>query len=267
MLGAGSQVYSFHIESHAALLQQPVGAESPGKALDAIIVPTIRPQSVQVAAKLAGDVGSALVVLCSTPEQAERAQSECQPNDGDTLITYVPESLEAGLLSFLTSGHPELEIASSCHDDIARKRNAGLLLALSVVCHAHQVRAASEEFGDLIAEGLYRLLHQGAGLAEADYDYWRGALERRLQLIDHVAARLLRQDGEVPMIGSALMSLAAARRRLSLISALSRVSFVHVWRTDLDVWRHRLSALPEVGDLAGAAKFLELPAPESCVRR
>ena len=374
-MDAGSNLGdSFHIESHATLLQQPAGAEAVPRLLDAIIVPTIRPASLGPATMLASEIGCALVVLCSTPGQAGQALAACEAADGETLVTYLPRSIDDDLLSFLTSAHPETDIEPSCHVDIARKRNAGLLLARlcgwrtimyldddirdltasavsgaaaltrcfqavgfginyypdnSVVCHAHRLagspqdtfpggsalvvdvtqsdtlfpplynedwlflfdavqrrsvavagmlsqleyqpfaqsrRAASEEFGDVIAEGLYRLIHEGADVTDATYSYWQSALERRSRLIDDVAARLLRGE-DAPLIGSALMSLAAARKRLTAMSALACVSFIRAWRADLDAWRGKLAHLPVVGDLTGAAKFLDLPAPESCVNR
>jgi hypothetical protein len=367
-VGAGSNLDdSFHIESHAALLQQPADAETAQRTLDAIIVPTIRPQSLRAAAGLAGEIGCALVVLCSTPEQAEQALSKCGPMAGEMLASYMPESADDGLLSFLTSVHPENDVERSSHGDIAQKRNGGLLLARlcgwrtimfldddirnltadavsrasaltarfqaagftmedypdnSVVCHAHRLaggeqrvfpggsalvidvgrcdtlfpavynedwlfmleavqsrsvaaagtlsqleyrpfahprRAAAEEFGDLIAEGLYRLLHEEADVADATYPYWQSAIERRFQLIDHIAEQLLLRDTGAPVTGSALMSLAAARRRLTTISPLACLSFLRAWRTDLDVWRHRLLNLPVLGDLVDAAKYLDLP--------
>lgn len=374
-MDAGSNLGdSFHIESHATLLQQPAGAEAVPRPLDAIIVPTIRPASLGPATMLASEIGCALVVLCSTPGQAGQALAACEAAGGETLVTYLPRSIDDDLLSFLTSAHPETDIEPSCHVDIARKRNAGLLLARlcgwrtimyldddirdltasavsgaaaltrcfqavgfginyypdnSVVCHAHRLagspqdtfpggsalvvdvtqsdtlfpplynedwlflfdavqrrsvavagmlsqleyqpfaqsrRAASEEFGDVIAEGLYRLIHEGADVTDATYSYWQTALERRSRLIDDVAARLLRGE-DAPLIGSALMSLAAARKRLTAMSALACVSFIRAWRADLDAWRGKLAHLPVVGDLTGAAKFLDLPAPESCVNR
>ncbi len=367
-MGAGSNLDdSFHIESHATLLQQPVHVVAAQRALDAIVVPTIRPQSLQAAAGLANEIGCALVVLCSTPEQAREAVSERGPIVGDMFASYMPESADDGLLSFLTSVHPENDVERSSHGDIARKRNAGLLLARlcgwhtvmfldddirnltagavarasaltarfqaagfriedypdnSVVCHAHRLgggeqsvfpggsalvidvdrcdtlfpaiynedwlfmlealqsrsvavagtlsqleyrpfahprRAAAEEFGDLIAEGLYRLLHGGADVADATCEYWQGAIERRFRLIDHAAEQLLLKDTGAAVTGSALMSLAAARRRLTVISPLACLSFLRAWRTDLDVWRHRLLNLPVVDDLADAAKYLDLP--------
>ncbi len=361
--------YSFHIESHAALLAQSAAVEVPDTALDAIVVPTIKPWSLGAAAVLASDTGCSLVVLCSTREQAAKARAECGPLR-DLYVTWVPQSVEDTWLSFLTTVHPENEIERSCHADIARKRNVGLLLARvcgwrtimyldddirgltaaavsraasltsrfpaagfeishypdnSVVCHAyrmiddnqgtfpggsalvinvgrcdtlfppiynedwlflfdavqnrsvtaagtgsqleyrpfaHSRRAASEEFGDVIAEGLFRLLHQGADVSYATHDYWRTALDWRLQLIDHVAARLLEQSG--PVVGGALMSLAAARKRLTGISPLACASFIHAWRTDIGTWRDTLLGLPVLGDLADAAKFIGLPGQTGC---
>jgi hypothetical protein len=372
-LDAGSSLgVSFHIESHAALLPQPPGDAVAQRAVDALVVPTIRPGSLRSAAELARDLGCPMVVLCSTPSQAEQALSSCEPVADRLLVTHVPQSVEEGWLSFLTSVHPENDIERSCHVDIARKRNVGLLLARlcgwrtimyldddirdltagavwraasltelfptvgfeisdypdnSVVCHAHRLtggkqdtfpggsalvvdttrydalfppvynedwlflfdavrdrsvtvagtlsqleyqpfahsrRAASEEFGDVIAEGLYRLIHEGSDATGATYACWQDVLERRSRLIDHIAARMLRDAG-TPVTGPVLMSLAAARKRLTAISALACVSFIHAWRTDLEVWRHRLLGLPVLGDLTGAAKFLDLPTVDRCV--
>jgi hypothetical protein len=361
---------AFHVESHAALLQKPPHAEVSPRALDAIVVPTIRPHSLGTAVGLACDVGCSLVVICSTPEQAGQAQAECRPLADDVCVTWVPQSVEDNWLSFLTTVHPENEIERSCHADIARKRNVGLLLARicgwrtimyldddigdltaasvsqaaaltsrflaagfqishypdnSVVCHAyrmidgsqgtfpggsalvvdvgrcdtlfppiynedwlflfdavrncsvttagtgsqleyrpfaHSRRAASEEFGDVIAEGLYRLLHHGGDVTDATYDYWRTVLDRRFRLIDYVAAQLLLRDG--PVVGGALMSLAAARKRLTAISPLACSSFIHAWRTDIGTWRDTLLGLPVLGDLTDAAKFIGLPTQMGC---
>ncbi|HEX3487758.1 MAG TPA: hypothetical protein VHU92_00385 [Streptosporangiaceae bacterium] len=348
------------------------GAGPPRRRLDAIIVPTIRPWSLGPAVRLADQVGCALVVLCSTADQAEQAWPECQAHRGGVLVTYVPPLLQPELLGLATFGHPENDIQPSSHVDIARKRNVGLLLSRlsgwqtvmfldddvtgmvaaevtaaaglteryqvagfcitdypdnSVVCHAHRlaggpqdvfpggsamvldmasantmfppiynedwlflfdaaqrrsvacagtlwqlayqpfsdwVRAAREEFGDVIAEGLYRLLHEGGSVADANGPYWRDVLTRRRALIDDIAARLLGQ-GNDPVIGYALMSLTAARKRLDAINELACLSFVRTWRMDVDAWQSRLTGLPMLGDLASAAKFLELPDLDRCV--
>lgn len=396
MSAPASQVDSFHIESHAVLLCPGADAGEPGSApagsdaagaeparpqwaipqpprrLDAIVVPTIRPWSLGTAIALAGEVGCALVVLCSTPEQAAQATLECAALASDVLVSYVSPGQDSPL-PLLTAEHPENDIVPSCHADIARKRNVGLLLARlcawdaimfldddirdvtpgavsgaaaltahcqaagfkigyypdnSVVCHAHRLaggtqdvfpaggalvvdavrsdalfppiynddwlflfaaaqrrsvavagtlsqvpyqpfawpgRAASEEFGDVIAEGLYRLLHEGGDVTDATRGYWRAALQRRSRLIDHIADRLLLQHEDAPMTGYALMSLAAARKRLAGITELACLSYIRAWQADLEIWRKKLTDLPALADLAGAAEYLDLPALDRCV--
>jgi hypothetical protein len=373
-LNAGSrQSDSFHIESHGAILRRPLAIDLPERKLDAIVVPTIRPRSLQAAAALANDMACPLVVLCSTPEQADEALRECRRTVSDLLVTWVPQSADETLLPFLTSVHPEIDVEPSCHIDIARKRNVGLLLARlcnwqtvmyldddirgltadavsvaaaltthsravgfeitdypdnSVVCHAnrlaggkqdvfpggsallidasqcdslfppvynedwlflfnavqagsvatagslsqlpyqpfaHSRRAGSEEFGDVIAEGLYWLIHLGVGVSGATYEYWQEALARRSLFIKDVAARLLNLDGGGPDASCALMSLAAAGKRLDGISELACVSFIRAWQEDLTRWRHRLDELPRVGSPAEAVRFLDLPSQDRCV--
>lgn len=61
------------------------------------------------------------------------------------------------------------------------------------------------------------------------------------------------------------MSLAAARKQLTSISALACVSFIRAWEADLDAWQHMLADLPVIGNITDAAKFLRLPTSESCV--
>ena len=60
--------------------------------------------------------------------------------------------------------------------------------------------------------------------------------------------------------GAALMSLAAARKRLASITELDCLSFVRAWRADVATWRERLALLPVLADLVDAAKYLDLPA-------
>jgi len=136
---------------------------------------------------------------------------------------------------------------------------AGTLSQLEYNPFARPQRAVSEEFGDVIAEGLYRLLHEGGGVTDATYTYWRRTLERRFQLIDHIADELMVREVGRPAKEYALVSLAAARRRLVGITELACLSFVRAWRTDIDTWRRQLINLPVLVDLIGAAKYLDLP--------
>ena len=133
MSADSSEDGSCHIESHAALVQQPTQIEAvspqPSRRLDAIIVPTIRPRSLAPAAQLAAELGCALVVLCSTADQVKQAWRNCQAHQGDALVTHVPPSFRPELLGLASFGHPETGIEPSSHIDIARKRNVGLLIA------------------------------------------------------------------------------------------------------------------------------------------
>jgi len=362
---------SNHIESHLSLLSQQGQMYLPPRDLSGIVVPTIRPESLGEAAGLARDIGCPIVALCSTPTQAREARKKLAANPPGMLAAAIPHNppgILGGLLSFLTTRHPENDVLPSCHNDIARKRNIGLLIARlsgwqtvmfldddirgltaetvsqavaltekyravgftigdypdnSVVCHAHRLsggsqetfpggsalildvgqfdglfpaiynedwlflydavrngslgvggplrqlryqpfenarRAASEEFGDVIAEGLFRLIHEGRSVADARADFWVSMLERRARLIEEIADRLLLREENLQLIGAALMSLTAARKRLAAISPLACLSFVRAWRADVDTWQGRLRALPRLGSLAEAAKYLTLTA-------
>ena len=152
--------------------------------------------------------------------------------------------------------------------DAAHRRSvavAGTLSQLEYRPFAQSKRAASEEFGDVIAEGLFRLLHQGGSATDATHAYWRSTLEQRLRLIDDIGYRLLVKEKSDPVIGYALMSLAAARKRLAQITGFSCLSFIRAWRTDIDTWRENLTNLPVLSDLADAAKYLRLPIAEKYV--
>ena len=51
-----------------------------------------------------------------------------------------------------------------------------------------------QEFGDVIAEGLYALLHSRLGVEAADEEYWKRFLEQR----DRVLADVIRRLPELP---------------------------------------------------------------------
>src|SRR5690242_4568106 len=55
-------------------------------------------------------------------------------------------------------------------------------------------RAAGQEFGDIMAEGLYGLLHQRAGLDSATGDFWQSFLDTRMRFLAGVRARASQVD-------------------------------------------------------------------------
>jgi len=247
---------SFPIESHAALLQQPVNGEVH---LDDEIR-DLTPSAVPWVVALISHFQAAAFDTSYYPDNSMACHGYRLIGDkqrifpgGSALVvdvercdTLFPTIYNGDWLFLFTA---------------AQKRSftvAGVLSQLEHQPFGHSARAASEESDDLIAERLYRLIHEGANVSDAATSAYRlSVLERRFQLIETIAARLVRRDGSV--VGFALMSLAAARNRLTTISPLACVSFTHAWQTDLDAWRQALHSVPTAGDLADTAKFLELP--------
>jgi hypothetical protein len=118
-------------------------------------------------------------------------------------------------------------------------------------------RAFSEEFGDVFAEGLYRLFHDGATIDHADESFWRGMLYRREQLLNAIAARLT-SKGSGSDIKPALFALAAAAKRLRNLLPQDFESFIRAWLIDLARWRDRIAPLPVYGSIGSATEYLNL---------
>jgi hypothetical protein len=118
--------------------------------------------------------------------------------------------------------------------------------------YANPGRAAAEELGDTLAEGLFWLLDGGNSLdATAEWSYWGRALHRRRQLLDHVMAAVRADDDRRPAI---LAALTAARSRSAFITTRLCHDFVTAWHADVDRWRAHV-AEPAV---PGLERFLSL---------
>jgi len=117
-------------------------------------------------------------------------------------------------------------------------------------------RAAAEEFGDVIAEGLYALLHSKLGLEAADEQYWRMFLADRNRVLDEIFQRL----SEVPEIWADLeKAISAAGEKLNRIRPDMCVGYLKAWQRDLQRWQARLAELPRRDSIPEAAKALQLP--------
>jgi hypothetical protein len=129
-------------------------------------------------------------------------------------------------------------------------------------------RARQEEFGDVLAEGLYALI--GAEdpsvpiekqLRTAKSPYWSQFIQARREVLKQIETRLLSlldHDGDGRMY-CALASVAAARNQLEqTVSADLCVNFVDAWRRDLSDWQKFSNCLGNVGSIREAMDFLEL---------
>ncbi|WP_433476993.1 hypothetical protein ACQPZP_08030 [Spirillospora sp. CA-142024] len=118
--------------------------------------------------------------------------------------------------------------------------------------------AATEEFGDLIAEALVRALH--SGLDVTSLPFWVDAIEKRSRFIDEVAARIHGREKEepVPDRDRILLRLAEAKERLQEIRPTDCLSFYRTWRENVDIWRRQLGSLPTSLTAQQAAAYLHL---------
>jgi hypothetical protein len=129
--------------------------------------------------------------------------------------------------------------------------------------YADPERAVKEEFGDLLAEGLYARLDHGLRLSDVDEAYWDEFIKTREDFLDKVARQLADRftahnltDREETEIHAAQVSVSAARHQLTLVDRVLCQRFITLWRSDLARWREYITGdeLPRLGpDSAGQA--------------
>jgi hypothetical protein len=120
-------------------------------------------------------------------------------------------------------------------------------------------RAMSEEFGDLLAEGIVQLQDSGVTYADATLSDWRALIERRKVLTESIRTRLLVSKAtDEARTRAALDSLEASAIRLAATTPESCVSYIATWQQDSDAWRERVSRLPKAVPLQAAIRLLEL---------
>jgi hypothetical protein len=107
---------------------------------------------------------------------------------------------------------------------------------------ADPLRSAGQEFGDVIAEGLYALLHYSRGKSAADESYWKVFLSERNKILDTVSRRLASLHPELRRRTSKAMG--AAQQVLWCITAQACAAYVGAWQRDLRRWRRLLENLP-----------------------
>jgi hypothetical protein len=117
-------------------------------------------------------------------------------------------------------------------------------------------RAEREEFGDVIAEGLYALLHERAQADEATDNYWRVFLGARWKFLNDIIERA---DSVTPEIRSKMViAVQTAMLCLMQIQAGTCGQYVRTWRQDLQHWRARLEKVGLVSSMDAALRALDL---------
>ena len=120
---------------------------------------------------------------------------------------------------------------------------------------ANPERAAAQEFGDVLAEGLIGHLHAAPLHPVPTRDYWSRFLDAR--------ARLLADAGEGCEAATnvrAVAALRSAREALDDISPTELVDYVEAWQEDLARWREWILDRPRRDRLDAAVRDLDLAA-------
>lgn len=127
-------------------------------------------------------------------------------------------------------------------------------------------RARGQEFGDLLAEGLFAILDRGGRIEDADLTYWRSFIEQRRRFIDLILGRLeLRAVAGSEQIAAALL---AARSQLDehVSPELCR-RYLDAWRRDLGTWAAFRANLPLGVPIESAAERFGIRVSTSALRR
>ena len=129
-------------------------------------------------------------------------------------------------------------------------------------------RARREEFGDVLAEGLYALIREAdpstpfnEQLQGGTTAYWSRFIDARHEVLTQTTMILeyrLDEDPGNAQLCAALTSLAAAESQLSTISADVCIDFLAAWRADLSDWQRFSNGVNNVGSTREAMEFLGL---------
>jgi hypothetical protein len=120
-------------------------------------------------------------------------------------------------------------------------------------------RAAQEEFGDLLTEGLYARLDVHLGIFPTDTSYWASFIDSRREFLNRVIDSLSRRQlADDSITRDAIISVQASLRQLQRITPSLCQKFVELWQSDLTEWRRYLNQLPQSQDLRTAIEHLGL---------
>ncbi len=149
-------------------------------------------------------------------------------------------------------------------DYVSKKKLANSGLKAAQLCYypfAFTRRAAWQEFGDVIAEGLYTLLHLGHGVEHATREYWATFLEARRDFLETIITRLPNAHPE--MREEMKQSVLAAEKCSIRIKPDVCERYVQAWRQDLGDWEERVARIPAVPTVDAALLELGLASDQS----
>ncbi|MGZ0149148.1 hypothetical protein ACXJJ3_18920 [Kribbella sp. WER1] len=132
-------------------------------------------------------------------------------------------------------------------------------------------RAAREEFGDLLAEGLYAAFEGQPGMPFEEQlriamrtTYWDRFKAIRLATIEDTLAAMWRAEASIDEFHRVVRSLETARAWTNRISAELCADFIKSWQEDEELWQKMLANLPSGLRKEDALSQLQLTNWVSC---
>jgi len=108
-------------------------------------------------------------------------------------------------------------------------------------------RARAEEFGDVLAEGIYWLLDQGGSITDADEKHWSSYLKVRRQFItdvlDMVRTMAAESAKDIAEKERMIAALKGAAGRLTLITPTLCEDYLRAWSADRRRWHRHIKQL------------------------
>jgi hypothetical protein len=126
-------------------------------------------------------------------------------------------------------------------------------------------RAGWQEFGDVLAEGLYSLLHLHMDVEQATNVYWAFFLEERRRFLEDTLSRVA--EAPLDMRDEIIASINSALKCLSRITPDLCARYVEAWRHDLEAWKLRWAEVRVMTSVAAALEELRLPTPAETTKR
>jgi hypothetical protein len=121
---------------------------------------------------------------------------------------------------------------------------------------ANRQRAAGEEFGDIIAEGLYALLDEGLSAEYATEHRWRQFLADRKRILDEIIEHADKADPDIRE--KMTEAVQTARQCLAEIRPDMCEDYVQRWRRDLGRWERTLKQIKRTPSIPDALVKLGL---------
>ena len=105
-------------------------------------------------------------------------------------------------------------------------------------------RARAEEFGDVLAEGIFWVLDQGKPASEGDLGHWRDFLEHRKQFIEQVRSMVASQTDIGPAERARMEeALTASLGRLACITPELCMAYMKALASDQERWQRHIQKI------------------------